>query len=102
MRQREAGNAARRLVQFLLEDPEALLYHNEPIYRDGKRRLATSAMYGHTLGGPVALGYVSEADGVTPEYVLSGRYEIELSDRRVPARASLMPFYDPKNRRIRS
>ena len=26
----------RRLVQFVLENPEPLLYHNEPIYRDGK------------------------------------------------------------------
>jgi glycine cleavage system aminomethyltransferase T/glycine/D-amino acid oxidase-like deaminating enzyme len=101
--QRQAGPPRRRLVQFLLEDAEALAYHNEPIYRDGKRTgLVTTAMYGHTLGGTVALGYVSAADGVTPEYVLGGRYEIELSDRRVSARASLMPFYDPKNRRTRS
>jgi glycine cleavage system aminomethyltransferase T len=33
--QREAGAPKRRLVQFLLEDPEPLVYHNEPIYRDG-------------------------------------------------------------------
>jgi heterotetrameric sarcosine oxidase gamma subunit len=98
----EAGSPRRRLVQFLLEDPEALAYHKEPIYRDGKRvGLVTSAMYGHTLGGTVALGYVSDADGVTPAYLLSGRYEIELSDRRVAARASLVPLYDPENFRVR-
>ena len=26
----------KRLVQFLLEDPQAILYHHEPILRDGK------------------------------------------------------------------
>jgi len=101
--QRQAGPPRRRLVQFLLEDPGALAYHNEPIYRDGIRTgLVTTAMYGHTLGSTVALGYVSAADGVTPEYVLGGRYEIELADRRVPARASLAPLYDPNNHRVRS
>ena len=57
---REAGLPRRRLVQFLLEDPEPLVYHNEPIYRDGERvGFVTSGMYGHTLGAAVALGYVA-------------------------------------------
>ena len=34
--QRESG-VEKRLVQFALEDPEPLLYHNEPIWRDGKQ-----------------------------------------------------------------
>ena len=96
------GPPRRRLVQFLLEDPEPLVYHNEPIYRDGQRvGFVTSAMYGHTLGAAVALGYVSHADGVTPEFVAGGRFEIELAERRVRARASLTPLYDPKNLRVR-
>jgi 4-methylaminobutanoate oxidase (formaldehyde-forming) len=101
--QREAGAPRSRLVQFLLEAPEALAFHSEPIYRDGQRvGLVTTAMYGHTLGGTVALGYISGPQGVTPEYVLSSRYEIELADGRVPARASLVPLYDPQNSRVRS
>jgi glycine cleavage system aminomethyltransferase T len=101
--QRDAGPPRRRLVQFLLDDPAALAYHNEPIYRDGERAgLVTTAMYGHTLGGTVALGYINDKDGITSEYVLSGRYEIELSDGRVAARASLVPFYDPGNSRVHS
>jgi 4-methylaminobutanoate oxidase (formaldehyde-forming) len=35
-RKREAG-LERRLVQFLLTDPGPMLYHNEPILRDGRR-----------------------------------------------------------------
>jgi heterotetrameric sarcosine oxidase gamma subunit len=92
----------RRLVQFLLEDPEPLLFHNEPILRDGKLcGLTTSAMYGHTLGAAVALGYVSHPEAATDEYVLAGRYEIETGEGRVCARASLRPLYDPAGTRLR-
>ena len=99
---KEAGTE-RRLVQFLLEDPEPILLHDEPIFRDGQRvgRVA-SAQYGHTLGGSVALGWVW-ADG--PEeraWFEKGLYEIEIAGRRVPARASLRPMYDPKSERPKS
>ena len=92
----------KRLVQFALEDPEILLYHNEPIWRDNEIvGFITSGMFGHTLGAAIGLGYVNHADGVTPEYIQSGRYEIEVAGRRIPARASLRPFYDPENKRIK-
>ncbi|OQY20856.1 MAG: hypothetical protein B6I35_09765, partial [Anaerolineaceae bacterium 4572_32.2] len=70
LRHKEAG-VKHRLVQFLLEDPEPLLYYNEIIYRDGEpvgRILAGG--YGHTLGASVGLGYVDQC--MTPsskEYV---------------------------------
>ena len=100
--QRLAGAPRRRLVQFLLEDPEPLIYHDEPIYRDGARvGFVTSGMYGHTLGAAVALGYVGAAAGVSEEFVRSGSYEIQLAHRRVAARASLTPMLDPKNLRVR-
>ncbi len=93
----------RRLVQFLLEDPDPMLYHNEPILRDGVRvGFITSGMYGHTLGAAVGLGYVSSEEGVTEEFIRSGRFELLIGDQRVPARASLRPMYDPKNERPRS
>jgi len=100
---REAGPPRRRLAQFLLDDPEPLVYHNEPIYRDGVRvGFVTSGMYGHTLGAAVALGYVAHADGCSDEYLQSGRYEIELARAKVSARCSLTPMYDPKNLRVRA
>ena len=103
LRLKQAGNLPkRRLVQFLLEEPSALLYHNEPIYRDGAiNGYTTSAMYGHTLGAAVALGYLECPDGVSDEFVRSGHYEILVNTRSIPARASLVPLYDPKNLRIR-
>jgi 4-methylaminobutanoate oxidase (formaldehyde-forming) len=100
LRQREAG-VRRRLAQFLLADPEAALFHDEPIWRDGVRvGRVTSAMHGHTLGAPVALGYVAADEPVTRDYVLAGHYEIEVAGERVPASASLTPLYDPKNLRV--
>src|SRR5579859_5505649 len=61
LRQRETG-LAKRLVQFALEDPQPLLYHNEPIWRGGAIvGRTTSAAWGHTIGRAVALGYVDLA-----------------------------------------
>ena len=101
--ERDAGPPKRRLVQFLLEDPERMVYHNEPIYVGDQRvGIVTSGMYGHTLGAAVAMGYVNEPAGVTPQFIADSRFEIELADGRVRARASLLPLYDPKNLRPRS
>ena len=100
--QKEQKVLPRRLVQFLLEDPQPLLYHAEPIYRDGDYvGYTSSGMYGYSLGGAVGLGYVNEPEGVTADYLNSGTFEIEVEGKRYPARASLRPMYDPKNERVR-
>ena len=98
-----AGLPLRRLAQFLLEDPSLMLYHNEPIYRDGGRNgYVASGMFGHTLGAAVALGYVTNEAGVSDEFIASGRYEIQVASRRVAARVSLQPLYDPRSARVRT
>jgi glycine cleavage system T protein len=100
LRKREAG-LARRLVQFLLTDPEPLLFHNEAIVRDGLIvGPVTSGAYGHHLGGAVGLGYVP-CRGEGAQEVLASRYEIEVAGRRFAAKASLVPMYDPKSERVR-
>jgi 4-methylaminobutanoate oxidase (formaldehyde-forming) len=104
LRQRESG-LRRRLVVFALEDPAPLLTHNEPIWRDGVLcGWITSGAYGHTVGRSIGMGYVARPEGgvVTPEWVESGRYELEIANVRVPARASLRAFYDPASERIRA
>jgi len=102
LRQRDEG-VKKRLVQFLLNDPEPMLYHNEPIYRNGViAGYLTSGMYGHALGGAVGLGYVGNADGVDAAYVKDADFEIEVVGELFKAQASLRPLYDPKNERIRS
>ena len=92
----------KRLVQFLLSDPEAVLYHHEPILRDGEIvGHLTSGNYGHTLGGSVGLGYVECEEGVNADYINSGDWEIDVACERIPAKASLRAMYDPKGDRVR-
>ena len=92
----------RRLVQFRLEDPEPMLYHEEPIWREGVRvGRTTSGMYGHTLGGSVGLGYVEHPEGVDHEFMASGNFELEVAGKRFAAAASLRPMYDPTGEKIK-
>ena len=101
MKQKEQG-LEKRMVQFLLKDPQPLLYHNEPIWRDNEIvGYLSSGMYGHTLGGAVGLGYVDCKDAADADSILSADYEIEVATSRHPAQASLRPMYDPKNEKIR-
>ncbi|WP_343565371.1 GcvT family protein [Kiloniella sp. b19] len=91
-----------RMVQFRLTDPDPLLYHAEPIIRDGEVvSFLTSGNYGHTLGGAIGLGYVP-CEGESAEQLLSSTYEIEVAGRRVKAEASLKPMYDPKSERVKA
>ena len=103
MKQKESGSFMRkRLVQFLLQDPEAMLYHHEPILRDGVIvGHLTSGNYAHTLGGSVGLGYVEVEDDVTHDYLESGSFAIDVGGDHIPAKASLSALYDPKAERMR-
>jgi glycine cleavage system aminomethyltransferase T/glycine/D-amino acid oxidase-like deaminating enzyme len=103
LKQKESGSFMRkRLVQFLLQDPEAMLYHHEPILRDGVIvGHLTSGNYGHTLGGSVGLGYVEVEDDVTRDYLESGSFTIDVGGDHIPAKASLSALYDPKAERMR-
>ncbi|MBU6244810.1 MAG: FAD-dependent oxidoreductase [Actinomycetales bacterium] len=103
LRQREHG-ISQRLVQFRLADDAPFAYHNEPIWRDDQLvGHVTSGMYGHTVGAPIALGYVARPDGpADAEWLLAGAYEVEIACERFPAQPSLRPLVDPANERIRS
>lgn len=100
LRKRDEGLNA-RLVQFRLTEPEPLLYHNEPIVRDGQIvGYLSSGAYGHHLGGAMGLGYVP-CKGQTAADVLGSTYEIDVAGTRVRAEASLRPMYDPKSERVK-
>ena len=91
-----------RLVQFRLKEPEPLLYHHEPVVRDGEIvSYLTSGSYGHALEGAIGLGYVP-CEGETAAQVLESDYEIEIAGVRVKAEASLKPMYDPKSERVKA
>jgi len=102
-RQKQEGVPQRRLVQFILEDPEPLLYHGEVIWRNDERvGFIRAGAYGHTLGASVGLGYVESRERPTKRYLEEGNWEIEIALERHSARASLRPLYDPQGKRIKS
>jgi glycine cleavage system aminomethyltransferase T/glycine/D-amino acid oxidase-like deaminating enzyme len=101
-RQREEG-LRRRLVAVALERTDRMLYHNEPIWRNGELvGRISSAMYGHTVGAPLGLGYLTNGGApLDAQWIAAGRYEVEVADERLPARVSLQPFYDPASKRVK-
>ena len=100
LEKKEAG-LSMRMVQFKLTDPEPLLYHNEPVLRDGEIvGYLSSGAYGHHLGAAMGMGYVP-CKGETPADVLASTYEIDVMGTRVKAEASLKPMYDPTSARVK-
>jgi 4-methylaminobutanoate oxidase (formaldehyde-forming) len=106
LEQRDRDVVPKRLVQVMLEDasPQApLLYHEEPILRDGMVvGSIRSGAWGHRLNRSIGMGYVNCEAGVTPAWLHSGRWEVEVACRAWPVHVQLQPWYDPKNTRIKS
>ncbi len=100
--QREIRPPKRRLVQFLVLDPEPILHGGEPILRDGRWvGYIRAGAYGYTLGGGVGLGMVEDETGIPAGAIETGPFEIEVAGTRYPARGSLRPLYDPDRLRIK-
>ena len=91
------------LLQFRLRDPEPLLYHNEPILRDGIIvGYLTSGNYGHYLKGAIGLGYIKcNTVGESIKDVLSSSYQIDVAGNKIDADVSFKPMYDPKSLKIK-
>ncbi|MGI9349655.1 MAG: GcvT family protein [Amylibacter sp.] len=100
LRKKENG-LDRRLLQFVLNDSEPLLYHNEPILRDGELvGHLTSGNYGHTIGAAIGLGYVP-CKGETVSDILASNYEIDVAGSKIRADVGIKPIYDPKSDRVK-
>jgi 4-methylaminobutanoate oxidase (formaldehyde-forming) len=93
----------KQLCGFTVDDPDVFLLGRETIYRDGERvGWLSSGGYGHTLKQGIGYGYVRRSEGVDRDYLLAGRYELEVATERVPCRVELAPLYDPKMERIKA
>src|SRR5205814_3229733 len=86
----------RRLLSFVALSPDTPIAHGgELILRNGEPvGEVTSAAYGHSVGGIVALGYVATGGARVDDAWLAARFEIDIAGGRVPVRASLKPPYD--------
>jgi sarcosine dehydrogenase len=91
------------LAGFTTERQDIVLVGRETILRDGKfAGYLTSGGYGYTAGKPIGYGYVRNVDGVSEDYVRSGRYELVVAKDVVKATVYLEPLYDPANARVKS
>ncbi|GGM31042.1 FAD-dependent oxidoreductase [Dactylosporangium sucinum] len=99
-----AGPLTQRLVQVLVTDPKALLYHGEVIRRDGRDvGYVRAASYGHTLGGAVGLAMLATGgEPLDQAWLDGGELTVEVAGSVYPARASLRPLYDPTSARVRA
>ncbi len=91
------------LTTFTTEREDIVLVGRETILRDGKfAGYLTSGGYGYTIGKPIGLGYVRNAEGVDANHVVQGEYELVVAQQRVKATAHMKPLYDPSNAKIKS
>jgi heterotetrameric sarcosine oxidase gamma subunit len=100
--QKAAGPLKKRLLQILVKDPQPLMFHAEPVLRDGRALgYIRAASYGHTLGGAVGLAMIASDSPIDAKWIEAGRWEVEIAGMRYPAIASLRPLYDPDNKKIK-
>jgi 4-methylaminobutanoate oxidase (formaldehyde-forming) len=93
LRQQERG-PGKRLGLFTLDDAAAFPWGGEGILRDSMPvGEITSAGYSVKLGRAVVMGYVRGDGPVTREFLLSGRYIIDIAGDRVPATPLAKPPY---------
>jgi sarcosine dehydrogenase len=94
---------ARRLLSFVALSPDTPIAHGgELVLRNGEPAgEVTSAAYGHTVGGIVALGYVATGGRPVDGEFLSARFEIDIAGERVAVRARLKAPYDPAGARLK-
>ncbi len=94
---------AKRLMTLTSADPAVMLSGRETILRDGKPvGYLTSGGWGYTLAANIGMGYVRNPDGVSDDFLKSGRYELEVASERVPAKLHMGPLYDPAMHRIKA
>ncbi len=102
-RQKDAkSHLNKRLVQFVLKDPEPLFYHHEPIMKSGECiGYLTSGNFGHTVGASVGLGYVKSEEPVTADWLAAHSWQIDVGGQMFEASASLRAVYDPDGQNMR-
>ena len=98
-----AAGPRQRLVSVVLDDPAVMMWGGELLLRDGVAAgLVTSAAWGATIGASVGMAYVRHPGGdvVTPEYVRSGHYQVNVGGQVSGARVSLRPPFDPDGEKV--
>jgi 4-methylaminobutanoate oxidase (formaldehyde-forming) len=80
----------RRLVSFVVDDPDAMLWGGELALRHGEPvGQVTSAAYGATLGAAVGLAYLRRDAPITSDWLAQGGFQVDLAGDRLPITPTL-------------
>src|SRR5580765_8142205 len=80
--QKAQGTLKKRLLQILVKDPEPMLFHAEPVRRNGNGvGYIRAASYGHTLGGAVGLAMIDAGEPIDQKY-LDASWEVDIAGTR--------------------
>jgi 4-methylaminobutanoate oxidase (formaldehyde-forming) len=84
------GGPRRRLVSFVLDSPEPMLWGGELLLRGGAPAgQVTSAAWGETVGACVGLAYLRSDGPVTSTSLEAGGFEVDVAGERHSVRCSL-------------
>jgi glycine cleavage system T protein len=101
LKQKEQG-LTRRLVMFTLNDPQPLLYHDEPVFRNGTLvGTNTHGAYAHLLGASMGMFYLENPEGIDKQWIMEAEYEVDVEGRLIAAKPYLAAPYDPERARVR-
>ena len=88
---------------FTCDDPNQILLGRETIFRNGKQvGWLSSGGYGYTIGKPIGYGYIRSKDTINKDFVLNGKYELEIATKKIPCNVHLSPLYDKEMNKIKS
>ncbi|MFT3670815.1 GcvT family protein [Aestuariivirga sp.] len=102
--EKKAGEPLKKMLTgFTTTREDIVLVGRETILRNGQfAGYLTSGGYGYSVGRPVGYGYIRNPQGVTPDYIMSGSYELVVAKETVKAVPHLQPLVDPANARIKA
>ncbi|NQY11993.1 MAG: FAD-dependent oxidoreductase [Flavobacteriales bacterium] len=100
--QKEAGHR-RRLVNFVVQDPEVMIYHDEPVYRNGELHGEnTHGAYSYVMNGSMGMFYVHDDEKkITKDFINDAKYEIKVEGKLYPIKVYMFPPYDPKSENVK-
>jgi 4-methylaminobutanoate oxidase (formaldehyde-forming) len=86
----DRGGPRRRLVSFVVDSPDPMLWGGELLLRDGgPAGQVTSAAWGGTVGSSVGLAYLRADGPVTEESLAEGDFAVDVAGERYAVRLSL-------------
>ena len=103
LEQQKTAPLKKSMCTFTVDDPNVVLIGRETIYRNNQRvGWLSSGGFGHSIGKPIGMGYVRNAEGVNRDYLLAGEYSLEVASERVPCELHLAPLYDAGMVRVKA